>query len=64
MSNDRTSPETHLSEEITGVATVSQPEVGANKQFPIGQSPSRYQKRNKKEQKGVIRQSFREWIGK
>ncbi len=58
MSRDSKRIENDLKED-TGVATVSQPDVGHNIQYPIGQSPDSYQKRNAKQQKLL---SFKRWI--
>ena len=48
MPNNSKNFKNYLTEDITGVATVSSPEVGKNIQYPIGQAPGSYIKRNKK----------------
>ncbi len=47
--------------EETGVATVSSPEVGDNIQYPIGQSPNEYKKRNEQDQKNRRLAMIKRW---
>ena len=55
MSNNIKDSKNYLKEDTTGVATVSSPEVGKNIQYPLGQEPGSYIKRNKKYKLKLLR---------